>query len=137
MDEAPVTGEIVAAPVTDMRYEDEDPDAVARVLVRVEYADGRVREYEAKEPQDFQMNDPESMSSMVARTTRLSGGGGFRPLQAMVSSLRLSFAAHPRHNLHIRTERTASSAPGRRQPSGPAAPASHLPATRCEPPGCP
>ena len=104
MDETPVTGEIVAAPVTEMRYEDESPDAVARVLVRVEYADGRVREYDAKEPQDFQMNDPESMSSMVARTTRLSlpGGGGFMPLQAMVSSLRLSFTAHPRHNLHIR-----------------------------------
>ena len=110
MDENAVTGEIVAAPVTEMRYEDENPNAVARVLVRVEYADGRIREYDAKEPQDFQMNDPESMSSMVARTTRLSlpGGGGFRPLQAMVSSLRLSFAAHPRYNLHIRTERTAS-----------------------------
>ena len=81
MDEVPVTGEIVAAPVADMRYEDEDPDAVARVLVRVEYTDGRIREYEAKEPQDFQMNDPESMSSMVFRKTRLSlaAGGGFCP----------------------------------------------------------
>ena len=110
MDETPVTGEIVTAPIAEMHYEDENPDAVTRVLVRVEYADGRIREYEAKEPQDFQMNDPESMSSMVTRTTRLSlpGGGGFRPLAAMVSSLRLSFTAHPRYNLHVRTERTAS-----------------------------
>lgn len=119
MDEVPVTGEIVAAPAEEMRYEDENPDAVARVLVRVEYADGRIREYDAKEPQDFQMNDPESMSSMAFRKTRLSlpAGGGFWPLTAAVSSLRLSFTAHPRHNLHIRTERTASGGSGEAPPT--------------------
>lgn len=131
MNETPVAGEVVTAPIVEMRYEDENPDAVARVLVRVEYADGRIREYEAKEPQDFQMNDPESMSSMVARTTRLSlpGGGGFRPLQAMVPSLRLSFAAHPRHNLHIRTERTLSDDSRAEPPTQPRR-AQRLPAPR-------
>ena len=32
---------------------------MTRVFVRVEYADGRIREYQAKEPQDFRINDPE------------------------------------------------------------------------------
>lgn len=97
----------VTPPAADMRYTDDS--AVARVFVRVEYADGRIREYQAKEPQRFEMNDPESMSSMSFRQTGLSlpAGGGFSPVRGAVSSLRLSFTAHPRWNLHIRTERTA------------------------------
>jgi hypothetical protein len=110
-----ISGEIVkrgaavadAPPAADMRYTDDS--AVARVFVRVEWADGRIREYQAKEPQDFRMNDPESTQSLVVSRTRLSlpGGGGFTPLSRAVSSLRLSFTAHPKWNLHIRTERTA------------------------------
>jgi hypothetical protein len=113
-----LTGNLLpAAPAAEMRYEDEEPDRVARVLVRVDYADGRIREYEAREPQEFQISNPESTGSMSLRTTRLSlpGGGGFRPMQAMVPTLRLYFAAHPRYNLHIRTERTA-------EPYGPVPP---------------
>jgi hypothetical protein len=103
-----VSGEIVPAPpAADMRYTDDS--AVARVFVRVEYADGRIREYQAREPQDFQMNDPESPSSIVTGRTRLSlpAGGGFVPLSRAVPSVRLSFTAHPKWNLHIRTEATA------------------------------
>jgi len=94
---------VAALPAADTRYTDDS--AVARVFVRVEYADGRIREYQAREPQDFQMND----SSMVVSKTRLSlpAGGGFTPLSRAVSSLSLSFTAHPRWNLHIRTEQTA------------------------------
>jgi hypothetical protein len=46
---------------------------------------------------------------MVGSRSRgmLPAGGGFVPLTRAVSSLRLSFTAHPRWNLHIRTERTA------------------------------
>jgi hypothetical protein len=97
----------VQPPAADMRYTDDS--AVTRVFVRVEYADGRIREYQAKEPQRFEMNDPESMSSMSFRSTgvSVSAGGLFKPVQAAVSSLRLSFTAHPRWNLHIRTEATA------------------------------
>ncbi len=105
MSEPEISGEIVKAPpAADMQHEDADPDAVARVFVRVEYADGRIREYQAKEPQDFQVSD-----SMTVRKTGLSfpAGGGFSQLSAAVPSLRLSFAAHPRWNLHIRTEATA------------------------------
>ncbi len=112
---AALSGEIVkrpaevatTPPAADMRYTDDK--AVARVFVRVEYADGRIREYQAKEPQDFQMNDPESPRSMVMSKSRgvLPAGGGFVPLTRAVSSLRLSFTAHPRWNLHIRTEATA------------------------------
>ena len=104
----PVSGEIVPAPpAADMRYEDDN--AVTRVFVRVEWADGRIREYQAKEPQDFDMNDPESMSSMVLGKTGLSfpASGGYSSLTRAVPSLRLSFTAHPRWNLHIRTEATA------------------------------
>lgn len=103
-----ISGEIVPAPpAADMRYTDDD--AVARVFIRVEYADGRIREYQAREPQDFKMNNPESMSSMTVRQTRLSlpAGSMFSPVRAAVPSLRLSFTAHPGYNLHIRTERTA------------------------------
>ena len=106
----PVSGEIVKAPpAAEMRYEDTGPDAVARVFIRVEYADGRIREYQAKEPQGFTMNDPESVSSLVTRRTGLSfpAGGGFSAVRSAVPSLRLFFTAHPRWNLHIRTEATA------------------------------
>jgi len=98
----PVSGEIVKAPAAaEMRYED---DTVARVFIRVEYADGRIREYQAKEPQDFQMSDGMTMRQSKGR---FSAGGIFVPLTQAVSSLRLSFTAHPRWNLHIRTEATA------------------------------
>ena len=110
-----VSGEIVkrgaevatTPPAADMRYTDDS--AVTRVFVRVEYADGRIREYQAKEPQDFRMNDPETErpSSMGRTGLSLPAGGGFSPLMRAVSSLRLSFTAHPKWNLHIRTERTA------------------------------
>jgi hypothetical protein len=109
-----VSGEIVkrgseisaTPPAADMRYQD---DTVARVFVRVEYADGRIREYQAREPQDFDMNDPSSFSSMkVARTgLSLPAGSGFSPVSRAMPSLRMSFVAHPKHNLHIRTEATA------------------------------
>jgi hypothetical protein len=105
-----VSGEIVPAPpAADMRYTDDS--AVARVFVRVEYADGRIREYQAREPQDFQINNPESMSSasMVLRPTGLSlpAGGDFHALWTGVPTLRMSLTANPRFNLHIRTEATA------------------------------
>ena len=94
---AEITGEIVKAPpVADIRYEPEDPDAVTRVFVRVEYAGGRIREYQAKEPQDFRINDPEDAPSMVF------GGGG-----SASREVRLSFRPNLRWNLHIRTEATA------------------------------
>ena len=94
---AEITGEIVKAPpAAEMRYEPEDPDAVARVFVRVEYADGRIREYQAKEPQDFRINNPEDAPSMVF-------GGG----RSASREVRLSFRPNLRWNLHIRTEATA------------------------------
>lgn len=104
----PVTGEIVPAPpAADIRYE--DPDAVARVFVRVEWKNGKIREYQAIEPEGFEMNQPESWGSMSIRDTgiRLGTGGLFAPLKTAVSSLRMSFRANPRYNMHIRTEATA------------------------------
>jgi hypothetical protein len=93
----PISGEVVKAPpAAEMRYEDENPDAVTRVFVRVEYADGRIREYQAREPQDFKINNPESAPSMV-----FSGG------MSATREVRLSFRPSPRWNLHIRTEATA------------------------------
>jgi len=97
-----VSGEIVkrgaeiaaTPPAADMRYTDDS--AVARVFVRVEYADGRIREYQAREPQDFRINNPEDAPSMVFSR----GMSGTR-------EVRLSFRPHPRWNLHIRTEWTA------------------------------
>lgn len=100
----PVTGRIVPAPAADIRYEDEDRAAVARVFIRVEYADGRIREYQAREPQDFQISDGMTMRQSKGR---ISAGGLFTPLTMAVATLRLSFAAHPRWNMHIRTEATA------------------------------
>lgn len=87
--------EVVAAtpPAADMRYDD---DTVTRVFVRVEYAGGRIREYQAQEPQDFEINNPESAPSMVF-------GAG----RALTREVRLRFKPHPRWNLHIRTEATA------------------------------
>jgi hypothetical protein len=100
-----ISVEIVKAPPSaEMRYEPEDPDAVARVFVRVEYADGRIREYRAKEPQDFKVADGMTMRQSKAR---FSAGGIFVPLTQAVATLSLSFTAHPRWNLHIRTEATA------------------------------
>jgi hypothetical protein len=103
----PWSGAIERAPQpAEIRYEDEmQPDAVTRVLVVVERADGSVKEYEAREPQDWQMNDPESSSAQVFRQTGL--GIGATRLTAGVPSLRLSFVAHPRYNLHIRNVRRA------------------------------
>ena len=104
-----VEGAVVPAPQpADIRYEDEDADKVTRVLVVVERADGTIKEYEAREPADWQMNDPESLSAQVIRTTGLGlpSGGGFRGLMAGMPSLRLSFTANPRYNLHIRNVRT-------------------------------
>jgi hypothetical protein len=99
----PISGEIVKAPpAAEMRYE--DPDAVTRVFVRVEYADGRIREYQAVEPQDFKVSDGMTMRQSKAK---FSAGGIFVPLTQMVATLSLSFTAHPRRNIHIRTEATA------------------------------
>jgi hypothetical protein len=96
-------GEVaVTSAAADMRYTDDS--AVARVFVRVEYADGRIREYQAKEPQDFQVSDGMTMRQSRAR---FSAGGIFTPLTNAVATLRLSFTAHPRWNIHIRTEATA------------------------------
>jgi hypothetical protein len=105
---AEISGEIVKAPpAAEIRYE--DPDAVARVFVRVEWKSGKIREYQAQEPEGFEMNEPESWGSMSFRDTgiRLGAGGLFAPLKTAVSSLRLSFQANPRFNMHIRTEATA------------------------------
>jgi hypothetical protein len=94
---AEISGEIVQAPpAAEMRYEPENPDAVTRVFVRVEYADGRIREYQSKEPRDFKVNNPESAPSMV-----------FGRGMSATREVRLSFRPNPRWNLHIRTEATA------------------------------
>ena len=99
----PISGEIVKAPpAAEMRYEDTGPGAVARVFVRVEYADGRIREYQAQDPQDFEIRE-----GMTMRPARLPGFGAALTGSAAFPSLRLSFKAHPRWNLHIRTEATA------------------------------
>ncbi len=103
-------GALVPAPQpAEIRYEDEDAGEVVNVLIRVEHRDGSVKEYEAREPQRFEMNDPESFSAQVFRQTGLSvgGGGRFQGVTAGVPSLRLSFSANPRYNLHIRNVRRA------------------------------
>lgn len=121
-DDEAIEGALVPAPQPqDVRYEDEDAREVTRVLVVVERADGTVKEYEAREPEDFQMNDPESVSAQVFRKTGLAlgSGGGFRGVTAGVPSLRLSFSANPRYNLHIRNARPGQAselAPGAAQP---------------------
>jgi hypothetical protein len=99
----PVSGKIVKAPpAAEMRYEDDDPDAVTRVFIRVEYAGGKIREYQAKEPQDFEIRE-----GMTMRPALLPGFGSVLAGSAASPSLRLSFKAHPLWNLHIRTEATA------------------------------
>ena len=104
---AEISGVIVKAPAAHVRYDDDGP--VTRVFVRVEWASGKIREYQAVEPEGFEMNQPESWSSMSVRDTgiRLGAGGMFAPLKTAVSSLRLSFRANPKHNMHSRTEATA------------------------------
>jgi hypothetical protein len=119
-----ITGAIVPAPpAADMRYTDDT--AVARVFVRVDYADGRIREYEAREPQGFRLN--EGMNALEA-SFAISAGGLFKAPTMMSAALSLSFGAHPRYNLHIRTEATApeeftcgipSASPIRRPPAEP------------------
>jgi hypothetical protein len=84
----------VTPPAADIRYTDDE--AVAFVFVRVEYADGRIREYQAKEPQDFRINNPEDAPSMA-----------FGRGMSATREVRLSFRPNPRWNLHIRTEATA------------------------------
>lgn len=117
-EEEPVSGEIVKAPpAAEMRYDDE-PGKIARVLVRVDYADGRIREYEATEPEEFDMNDPETdLSFGSMRMGVQSGGSPFVPMVAAVWSLRLKFRANPRRMAEIRTERTAK--PWRERPGLP------------------
>jgi hypothetical protein len=110
-----ISGEIVKAPtLAGIRYRarhedgDDEPGKVARVLVRVDYADGRIREYEALEPEGFEMNDPETdLSFGSMRMSVQSGGSPFMPMMAAVWSLRLKFRANPRRMAEIRTERTA------------------------------
>lgn len=97
-----ISGEIVkrpaelatTPPVADMRYDDED--RVTRVFVRVEYAAGKIREYQAQDPQEFRINNPEDAPSMAFSQGRFG-----------TREVRLSFRPHPRWNLHIRTEATA------------------------------
>lgn len=103
MSEPEITGEVVKAPpAVEMRYDEDDP--VTRVFIRFERKSGKIREYQAREPQDFEVK--ESMTAVQSRG-RISAGGLFTPLSMAVPSLRLSFTAHPRWNLHIRTEATA------------------------------
>jgi hypothetical protein len=114
-DEEPVTGEVVQAPpAADMRYEDEAAE-VARVFVRVDYADGRVREYEALEPDEFEMNDPAGDVPEWRPTGMavMAPGSSSVPMFAAAPSVRLSFRANPRRNMLIRTERTAPDLRGR------------------------
>jgi hypothetical protein len=107
-------------PAADIRYEDEDPDAVDLVMVRVEYKNGRIREYGAKEPQAFTMNDPETdMSLRPMKMAVQVPGSPVVPMMAAVPSLRLSFTANPRHNMVIRTEATASPRETREAPQTP------------------
>lgn len=100
-------------PTADVRYDDEDADRVARVLVRVEWAGGKIREYEAEDPEGFKMNDPETdLRMQPMRMAVQSGGSPVVPMMAAVPELRLLFRANPRHNMHIRTERTAGPSGG-------------------------
>ncbi len=111
-----------------MRYEDEDADRVARVLVRVEWANGKIREYEAEDPEGFQINDPERDITLAPmRMTVQALTGPVVPMIGATSkvelSFRLRFQSNPRRALQIRTERTASrrenaaTPPTRREPA--------------------
>ena len=101
---------VPAPPAAEMRYDDEGPgQKVARVLVRVEWADGKVREYDALEPDRFDINDPETdfVLAPMRTSVRPQGAAGFMPMNAALPRVRLSFTASPRHSMHIRTELTA------------------------------
>lgn len=120
-----VEGALVPAPQpANIRYEDDDPGKVVRVLIQVERADGSVKEYEAREPHGFHMNDPESPSAQVFRRTGISvrHAGGSQGLVAGIPSVRLVFTANPRYNLHIRNGRSRrlgqSSRSGSSSPAG-------------------
>jgi hypothetical protein len=106
MTDTPLEGQLVPSPAPGIRYEDEGADTVTRVLIRVERADGSVKEYEAREPADWKMTDPESISSMrIAGTMGVQplGQPGFTQVRQAMPSMSLSFTANPRYNLHIRT----------------------------------
>lgn len=113
--EEPVSGEVVAAPpVADMRYEDEDGDRVTRAFVRIDYADGRVREYEAPNPEGFTMNDPEAdVTVQPMRKAVQAPGSPVMPMMVACPALRLSLRGSPRTPMLIRTERTAPPLAGR------------------------
>jgi hypothetical protein len=84
---------------------------VALVMVRVEYKDGRIREYEAAEPDNFTMNDPETDLSFGDTGRAVQAWGSPRmPMLAATPALRLSFRGNPRRLMVIRTERTAAPA---------------------------
>lgn len=100
-------------PAADMRYEDEDAGKVARVLVRVEWADGKVREYEAEDPEGFQINDPERDFTLAPmRMSVQAPGSPVVPMLAATAkvdlSFRVRFQSNPRRALQIRTERTVA-----------------------------
>ena len=98
LEAAALSGRIVKRPAepaaADAGYDGEG--RVTRVFVRVEYEGGKIREYQAKDPQDFRLNNPEDAPSMAY-------GGG----RMLTREVRLSFRPDPRWNLHIRTEATA------------------------------
>lgn len=107
-DEEAIEGALVPAPQPEgIRYEDEDARRVILVRLVVERADGSAKEYEAREPENFQMSDPADLSTMAFRMTGLAigAGGAFRGVQARTPTLSVSFAANPRRGLHIRNSR--------------------------------
>jgi hypothetical protein len=105
-----ISGSIVPAPpVADIRYEEDTQPS--RVLVRVEWPGGKIREYETGQPGGFEMNDPETdLSFAPARMAVQVPGSPVVPVMAAAWTLRLSFRADP-WEAEIRTERTAR-APG-------------------------
>jgi hypothetical protein len=104
-------------PAADTRYDDEDADEVARVFVRVEWKGGRIREYEAQEPRDFSINDPEAAFTMTPMGMAVQAAGSpVVPMMAATPSLRLLFRGNPRRPMHIRTERTAAPSRGDESP---------------------
>lgn len=85
----------------EVRYGEENSEPqVTRVVLHVEYGDGTVREYDAREPQDFRLDE-----TMATRKTGLgvSGASGFTGISHAVPSVSVSFTAHPRHNMFIWT----------------------------------
>lgn len=109
-EDEPLAGEIAQAPpLADITYEDEDPDRVVRVFVRVDWAGGKVREYEADGPEDFEINDPETDVSLRPMRTRVQSalGGPMMGMTMAVPRVRLSFRGGSRVPMLIRTEATA------------------------------